>query len=83
MDSKTIKISEENYRWLLAVASELQKKHNKLTSFDDALKEIKKCNEKKFKLSSLAGSLKISDEEAEEMKKSFRKGWGKWKIPSV
>ena len=53
MGSKTIKIKEENYRWLLKIASDIQKKMGKPVSFDEALTEIKnkkdtkKINKKK------------------------------------
>ena len=42
MASKVIKIKEENYSWLLKIASDLQKKLGKPVSFDEALSEIKK-----------------------------------------
>jgi len=42
MGSKAIKISEENYKWLLKIASDIQKKLGRLVSFDEALTEIKK-----------------------------------------
>ena len=48
MESKVIKIKEENYKWLLKVASDLQKKVGKPVSFDEALTEIKnKVNKKR------------------------------------
>mgnify|MGYP001562520216 CR=1 FL=1 len=66
MAYKTIKISEENYRWLLKLASIIQSEKGKLVSFDDAISEIKneKIERKKDKLMSLAGSWKMSDKEA-------------------
>lgn len=42
MSSKVVKIKEENYRWLLKKAADMQKKIGKPVSFDDALTEIKK-----------------------------------------
>ena len=42
MGSKTIKIDEENYKWLLKIASDIQKKLGRRVSFDEALTEIKK-----------------------------------------
>jgi len=42
MASKVIKIKEDNYSWLLTVASNLQKKLGRPVSFDEALTEIKK-----------------------------------------
>jgi len=47
MGSKTIKVKEENYKWLLKIASDIQKKLGRLVSFDEALSEIKKKTEKK------------------------------------
>lgn len=41
MESKTIKISKENYRWLLRMAADIQKKHGKLVSFDETLNVLK------------------------------------------
>jgi DNA-directed RNA polymerase delta subunit len=48
MVSKVIKIKEENYKWLLKIASDIQKKLGKPVSFDEALTEIRnKLNKKK------------------------------------
>ena len=50
MASKTIKIKEENYKWLLKIASDIQKKLGRPVSFDEALTEIKnKVNKKRVK----------------------------------
>ena len=51
MESKVIKIKEENYKWLLKVASDLQKKVGKPVSFDEALTEVRKKLNKKEKSS--------------------------------
>ena len=85
MASKTIKISEENYRWLLKMAADLQKEYETPITFDYTLNVIKNNSYnkmKKKKLSELAGSWKMSNAEAEKLKKSIRKSW-KWKIQSV
>lgn len=42
MGSKTIKVKEKNYLWLLKIASDIQKKAGRPVSFDEALTEIKK-----------------------------------------
>jgi len=48
MGSKAVKISEENYKWLLKIASDIQKKLGRRISFDEALTEIKnKINKKR------------------------------------
>jgi len=84
-NSKTIKISKENYLWLLHLATEMQKEYHKPISFDGVLKELKGKNMKKKKsILEFAGMWKdMSDEEAEKLKRDIRKGWGKWKIPSL
>lgn len=82
MISKTIKISEENYIWLLQLAGELQRKHQKQITFDNTLSVLKNGTMEKEKLSDLAGSWNISDKEAKSLKKRLRKTW-KWKMPSV
>ena len=83
MVSKTVKVSYENYIWLLNLAAELQKKHAKPVSFDEVINVLKDGEMKTNKISDLAGSWNISDKEAENMKKNIKKGWGKWEIPSV
>ena len=75
MATKTIKISEENYRWLVEFSGELRKEQGKPVSIDGALKMLHKG-----KLSDLAGSWKMSDKEAENIFRKLSKGWKKWKI---
>ena len=47
MTSKVIKIKEENYKWLLDIASDIQKKEGRPVSFDEALTEIRNKSKKK------------------------------------
>ena len=82
-ESKVIKINEENYRWLARLAAELQKEKERPVSLDEALTTFKMKKTSKSKLSDLAGSWKMSDKEADEIKKAIKKGWSSWKIPSV
>ena len=68
MDSKTIKINEENYKMLLNIAAELQKQRGEKTSFDDALSAMKVegAGKKNKRVSDFAGKWsKISDKEAD------------------
>ena len=84
MESKSIKISEENYRWLLGLAAEMQKKYERTITFDDTLNEVKSiAMQKKKSLLDLAGKWKMSEAEAEKFKEGVKRGWEKWKIPSV
>jgi predicted CopG family antitoxin len=82
MVSKTIKISEENYIWLLQLAAELQKKYQKQITFDNTLNVLKNGRLGENKLSDLAGSWNLSDNEVKTLKKRLRKSW-KWKMPFV
>ena len=81
MESKAVKLSLENYRWLAGLAAELQRQKKRPISLDDALNEVKK--KKTSKISSFAGIWKMSDEEAENLKDDVRKGWKSWKTKSV
>lgn len=75
MVTKTIKISEENYKWLVELSGEMQKELGKPISLDKALKMLHKG-----RLSELAGSWKMSDKEAEKIRNNLSEGWKKWKI---
>ena len=82
MESKAIKISKENYLWLLRLAGDLQKKEGRIISFDDAISELK--TERKKNIMEFAGIWEdMTEEEAKRLKKDLKKGWGKWKIPSL
>ena len=70
MASKTIKISEQNYLWLLEIATEMQRKYEKPISFDEALFMMKDKKMKDKKLSDLAGKWKMSGKKAGRLKKS-------------
>lgn len=83
MESKVIKISNENYIWLLSLASELQKRKGRLVSFDETINTLKNNKMENKKLSDLAGKWKMTEKEAEEFKENAKKGWKKWEIQSV
>ena len=78
MISKTVKISEGNYRWLMEVAGKLQTEEKRNVSVDEALSVVKK--KLKGKPSDLAGSWNITDEEVKAMEKGLRAVWKTWKI---
>ncbi|MEK6914718.1 MAG: hypothetical protein AABW83_03650 [Nanoarchaeota archaeon] len=73
-ESKTIKVSKENYLWLLKLAGDMQKEYHKPVSFDIVLKELKNKNMKKKKsILKFAGIWKdMSDEETERLKKDIK-----------
>ena len=79
METKAIKISESNYKWICEYAGDLQKELGEPVSVDRALTFLTK----RSKLSDLAGSWVMSDKDVKEMMDTLKKGWKKWKIKSV
>ncbi len=67
---KAIKISNENYRWLLNIAAELQKKKGRVVSFDEAFENIKNEDNKKS-IFDFAGSWKLSSDESKKIIKTI------------
>jgi len=80
-ESKSIKVSRETYAELSEIAGELQLKLKRPVSIEEAIKQLTKRRKKGAKISDLAGSWKISDEEAQEIKTSIDETWKKWKMP--
>lgn len=79
METKTIKISEANYRSICRYAGQLQKELGEQVSVDRVITVLLK----KSKLSDLAGSWKMDDKEADNMIKEIRGGWKSWKTRSA
>jgi hypothetical protein len=77
---KAIKISKETYAELSAIAGELQTKRKRPVSIDEAMKYLIRRSKKGRKISDLAGSWLMSDDEAEEIKSSIAKVWETWKL---
>ena len=74
MATKSIKVSEETYRKLVELAGKLQAELKKPVSIEDAIRYLMRR-----KISDLAGSWDISDEEVKEIKESLRRGGSTWK----
>jgi predicted CopG family antitoxin len=75
---KQINQSEQrNIRRLSEIAGELQLKLKRPVSIEEAIKQLTKRRKKGAKISDLAGSWKISDEEAQEIKTSIDEMWKK------
>ncbi len=75
----SIKISEENYKKLSSLSGVLRSKMHKPISINDTINFLYK----KRKISDLAGSLKMNDEEVSNLMNGLKRGWNKWKIKSV
>jgi len=76
---KTIKVKKKTYEKLNEFAGLLQMKLKRRVSLDDAIQYLLKLTEK-GKISSLAGTWRMSDEEEEEILNSLKKLWSAWKI---
>ena len=74
-----IKVSKETYAKLCEHACELQVKLKRPVSIEEAIKDLIKQKEKGRKISDLADSWTISDEEAKEIEASIDETWQKWK----
>ena len=68
---KAIKVSKETYAELNEIAGELQVKLKKPVSLEDALKHLIKQRKKGKKITDLAGTWNVTDEEAEQIKASI------------
>jgi len=80
-ECKTIKVSKETYAELSEIAGELQMKLKRPVSIDEAIKHLTKHRKRGVKISQHAGSWKMTDKEAGEIKKAIDEAWKKWKLP--
>lgn len=76
---KTIKVSKETYSKLCEIAGELQVKLRRPVSIEEAMKHLIRSSEKGVKITDLAGSWNITDEEIKEIEASINEAWKKWK----
>ncbi|MEM3407521.1 MAG: hypothetical protein QXY18_05365 [Nitrososphaerota archaeon] len=77
-EAKSIKVGKGIYEKICEIAGELQVKLKRRVSLDEALEYL--LEEKKLKISDFAGAWIMSDEEEEEILKSLREGWSRWKF---
>ena len=75
----SIKISEENYKKLCELSGRLRERLHKPVSINEAISYLYK----RKKISELAGTWKMNDEEVGEFMEGLREGWKKWKIKSA
>lgn len=76
---KAIKVSKETYAKLNQIAGELQVKLRRPVSIEEAMNHLIKQSEKGSRISDLAGSWNVEDEELAEIKISISEMWQKWK----
>lgn len=82
---KTIKITEETYAKLAEVAGELQVRLRRPVSLNEAMKYLleHKRKRKGAKISDLAGSWDMSEEEWSGIKTSLAEVWKRWRLPEA
>ncbi len=78
-DLKAIKVSKETYAELSSIAGELQVKLKRPVSIEEAMKHLIRRRKKGTKISDLAGTWEITDEDLEEINASISQAWEKWK----
>ena len=76
---KAVKISKETYAELSAIAGELQVKLKRHVSIEEAMKHLINRRKKGTKISDLAGTWDITDEELRAIKESISQAWEQWK----
>lgn len=81
--AKTVKISEETYAKLSEIAGELQMRLRRPVSLDEAMKYLISLKGKGVRITDLAGSWDISEEELMEIKASLTEAWRKWRLPEL
>ncbi|MGC9086939.1 MAG: hypothetical protein ACP5IT_12170, partial [Thermoproteota archaeon] len=76
-ETKTIKISKETYAKLSEIAGELQTKLKRPVSLDEAMRYLFSLRRRKkgIKITDLAGSWDMSDEEWAEIRASLTEVW--------
>lgn len=81
--TKTIKVGSETYGRLCEVAGELQKELKRPISLEEAVKHLISLRERGVKITDLAGSWEITDEELTEIKHSLTEAWRRWRSPKL
>lgn len=82
-EARTIKISKETYARLSEIAGELQIKAKRPVSLDEALKYLISQRGRGVKITDLAGSWEVSEEELAEIRASLREAWKRWGLPEL
>lgn len=83
METKTIKLSKDTYARLCAIAGKLQAELKRPVSLEEAMKYLVNRHEKGLKITDLAGSWDVTEEEVAEIKASLVEAWKKWKLPKL
>jgi len=80
---KTVKISRETYARLSEIAGELQMRLKRPVSLDEAVRHLITLRGKGVRITDLAGSWDVSEDELAEIRASLREAWRKWRLPEL
>ena len=80
---KTIKISKKTYARLCEIAGERQVRLRRPVSLDEAVRYLINVRGKGVKITDLAGSWDVSEEEVAKIRASFTEAWKKWRLPET
>ena len=80
---KTVKISKETYAKLSEIAGELQMKLKRPVSLDEAVRHLITLKGKGIRITDLAGTWDVSEDELAEIKASLKEAWRKWRLPEL
>ncbi len=83
VDVKTVKISKETYARLSEVAGMLQMRLKRPVSLDEAVNHLISLGVKGAKITDLAGSWDVSEEELVEIRASLTEAWRRWRLPEL
>jgi len=76
--ARTIRVDEETYKRLMEQAGRLQAFLRRSVSLDETIRYMTEGLRAQNRISDLAGSWKVSDEEVEDIRKGLAEGWEKW-----
>jgi predicted transcriptional regulator len=77
--SKSLRVDDESYRRLCEIAGRLQEKLKRPVSIDEAIRSVIQMPQgKQKKITDLAGTWKLNDEELREIMEGLQKGWRRW-----
>ena len=73
----TVRVKEDTYRELNALAGRLQTRLKRPVSVDEVIRHL--LEKEKLKPSNFAGAWTMSDDEEAEVLESLRRLWSRWK----
>lgn len=79
--AKSIRVNEKTYMKLCEYAGKLQADLKRPVSIDETIGFLMESPKFPTRITDLAGTLEVSDEEVLKIKRGLRKVWRGWKLP--